>query len=513
MGNIILGPIIGAVDHLKAKIWCYGTCGQEGQEDIKWFCHVFDKDKTTKIPGSPFVFNVVLGPPHKYKKDGTLNKGFITEIVFPADGEEFSFGINNDAANIEAGELKYAVRRFPGEGDKDFSFALISCHKPRQKKLKHIPVMWKMLYDKMKEKNAGFLIQSGDQVYCDNGDKYTVNAWEKSLELANSKAQPGDEEHRKMLDYYRQVYFDGWTFDAVQHVMSSFPQYMIWDDHEVEDGWGSREEQFRPAEQAVFKAAKDAYYEFQHSHNPDSLKQGGMYYAFHYGAAAFLAPDLRGERNITTETLMSGTQFGEIKKWLESDRVKNSKVLFLVSSVPLFHLNRKLFSMSKVVTFFLKDVRDDVRDQWSSLEQNKEARRKLLRMLIDWSGPTNKPVFILGGDVHVGTEACIKKAGSETYLYQVTSSPITNNTAKLLDWFTAHIGNKFRFRLNDDRTEYISAKIIRRHRRRNFAILDVSYKDGEPQVKLNMYRQKKKEPKTRDYHCDCKKIKYKGEKR
>ncbi len=47
----------------------------------------------------------------------------------------------------------------------------------------------------------------------------------------------------------------------------------------------------------------------------------------------------------------------------------------------------------------------------------------------------------------------------------------------------------------------------------NVVVGDVSYKDGEPQVKLNMYRQKKKEPKTRDYQCDCKNIKYKGERR
>jgi alkaline phosphatase D len=507
MNKITLGPIIGMVDHKKAKIWYYGTFAEEGS--TKPYCHVFNKDKTSAVTGSPFEFKAVLDPP--YEKDGELRKAYVAEIKFPAEGEEFSFGINYDPGNIGTGELKYMVKRFPAGGDMDFSFGLISCHKPRKKKLKRIDKMWGFLHDKMLDKKSSFLIQAGDQVYCDNSDTYSINAWEKSVELIENSPGISAKQHKQMLDFYREVYFSGWEFPAVQKVMSTFPQYMIWDDHEIEDGWGSKKEDFEPIGQGVFRAAREAYIEFQHSHNPEPLKKGELYYAFHYGAAAFLVPDLRGERNITKETLIGSSQWNKIENWLKTDKVKNSKILFVVTSVPVVHLSRKLLWLSKLVTFFFEAVKDDVADQWT-YKHNRLDRQRLLKLLSDWSGPTNKPVFILGGDVHVGTEVCMKKRKSETRIYQVTSSPITNNTATLLDFFTAPLTGRFHFKLDEEDKEHMCAKVVRRHRKRNFAIIEVKYDSGKPAVTLNMFRQGEKEPKTRDLICYCKKIKYKGDK-
>lgn len=496
MNNILLGPVVGAVDQKKAKIWFYGTVDQEGKIP---FCHVFDQNKATPIAGSPFEFKAVSSS--AFKLEVEPQKAYAAEVLFPKEGEAFSYGIHYGPGDIDRGELKYAVRPFPEEGDKNFSFGLISCHKPRKKKLKRIPNMWGFLYEKMAERNARFLVQAGDQVYCDS-DKYTINAWKRSMDFIKDKENISEVDHRQMLDFYRLVYIGGWLFPDVNKVLSEFPQVMIWDDHEITDGWGSRKEHFHMREQAVFKAAKEVYYEFQHSHNPDPLRQGEMYYAFHYGAAAFLVLDLRGERNIVQKQLISSTQWQEIENWLNSDKVKASKILFVISSVPVVHLSRELLSLSGLVTLFLPDVKDDVRDQWS-YKHNKEARRKLLKLLMAWSGEKNKPVFILGGDVHVGTEACLRKENSDKRFYQITSSPITNNRALLLDVVSAPISSRFRFRLDEDRKEYMKARIVRRYRRRNFAIIDVKYENGHPKVTLNMYREGKKKPKTSELLDEC----------
>jgi len=492
MREIKRGPIIGMVDQTKAKIWFYGSFADGGQ--TKPYCHVKDKEKTSPIPGSPFEFKEVSSFP--YQKDGTLHKAYVAEIIFPGEGEEFCFGIHY-ARDTEPEDFNYQVKRFPKEGDVDFSFGLISCHKPREGKLKRITDMWGFLYEKMAEKESRFLIQSGDQVYCDSDDPYTINAWQKSLALLGDGLDTRAQQHRDMVDFYREVYFSGWEFSPVREVMSTFPQFMIWDDHEIEDGWGSKPEHFEETQQRIFAAAKEAYIEFQHSHNPEPLKAGTLYYAFHYGSAAFLVLDLRGERNLVKKRLLSDEQWDEIGKWLNAD---NSKILFVVASVPVVHVSRRLMSMAKVASLLSKDAKDDVDDQWSA-DHNKGERGKLLELLFKWSeaGGKKRPVAILGGDVHVGTEVIMNKKGSDNRICQVTSSPITNNRALVLDFFSAPFSSRFSFRLKEKGKEKINAEVKRRHRKRNFAILEVTYESGKPKVKLNMFRQGEKKPKTWEF--------------
>ena len=488
MGKITLGPIIGMVDNKKAKVWFYGFIDEENQE--RPYCYIKNKDKSSVVPGSPFDFKAVSGFP--FHKDKMLQKAYVAEIEFPEMGEEFSIGISF-TQNLEPAEFPFLVQRFPKGGDVDFSFGLISCHKPREGKLERINDMWGFLYEKMKEKDSRFLIQAGDQVYCDS-DSFSINAWKKSLELLQGNSVP-EQHHQQMVDFYREVYFSGWEFSPVQRVLTEFPQYMIWDDHEIEDGWGSKPEHFDPMLQKIFKAAKEAYIEFQHSHNPNSLKAGGLYYTFHFGSAAFLVLDLRGERNIKAKQLLSQDQWTDIEKWLKSEAVRNSKILFVVSSVPVVHVSRGLMSLAKTVSIFVKDAKDDVADQWS-YNHNKTERQKLLKLLLQYKeSGSNKHVVILGGDVHVGTEAYMNKKDSDKRIYQVTSSPITNNRAAVLDRISALISSRFHFKLDPNGQEQMYVKIKERHRKRNFAILEVKYEAGKPKVKLNMFRQGEKQPK------------------
>jgi hypothetical protein len=518
--KIVLGPIVGAVSHEKAKIWFYGTFDETGK--LKPYCHVFNKAKTTKIPLSPFKFKEISSFPYDIKQNnGSKNKAgkaYIAEIDFPHDGEEFSFGVNYDGTKINDTQLKYTVKRSPEAGDIDFSFGLISCHKimmeeaddeekkkdrKRKKEEKKVKKMWGGLHEKMLEKKSAFLIQSGDQVYCDG-------AWEKSLRLSKEQnaGNPGNL-HEKMLNNYRNFYFNSWKFDQVKEVMSTFPQYMIWDDHEIRDGWGSREEDDKNSNyQQVFKAAKEAYLEFQHSHNPEPLKKGAFYYAFHYGSAAFLVMDIRGERKINKDPkesrLMSREQWNEIENWLNTDKAKNSKILFVVTSVPVVHLNRKFGSLGRLIGG------DDAVDQWSSIH-NLKMRQKLLKKLIEWSGPKNKPVFLLGGDVHVGTEVCMKKKNTEIRIHQITSSPITNKAAWPLDLITAPFSSHFSFRLDGENKEFMCAEIVKRHRKRNFAIIEIKYDNGKPGVILNRFKEGKKVHglKANYQMCECKNTEYK----
>ena len=128
-----------------------------------------------------------------------------------------------------------------------------------------------------------------------------------------------------MLSWYRDIYCGYWGFPSVQEVFESFPTYMIWDDHEIGDGWGShclgedgegdgvskmlpalaekgltRAEGREPAER-MFWAASQAYEEYEHSHNPPT-DAGVFAYSLRRGGCAYYVLEGRGQRDINRES-------------------------------------------------------------------------------------------------------------------------------------------------------------------------------------------------------------------
>ncbi len=485
--QIILGPIIGTVTDKNAKVWFYGRC-----EGIP-YCHVYDENEQP-IHGSPFGFNPVSTSDCMWK--GIPGRAYLTEIEFPQDIKKCQFSITFSAVHSLETEKLYPIETAPGEGDPvgKFSFSLTSCnlgYTSTHTNEKKVGKMWTHLFNRMKDKDCKFHIQCGDQIYCDHRKH---NAWEKcKTELESMRKEPEPNKKSKyienMVNHYRGVYLDCWSFPEIQRVMHTFPQYMIWDDHETTNGWGSNENHHKLYRE-IFMAARKAYIEFQHSHNPNALTIGELFYTFSYGSASFLVLDLRGHRDYYNDVLLGRLQWQAIQDWCTSESVQRSKILFVVTSVPVFHLSRKFGSFAFII--------NDLRDQWST-GCNKLERKKLLNLLFDWSGEDKKPVYILGGDVHVGTVIRIDKMDTEGNrtghkIDQITSSPITKAPAYLLDFFLALFTKRFNFHLDEERKITIQAVVRKRYRRRNFGIVEVDLKHTKPTVTHYMYRERKAEP-------------------
>ncbi|MGE5343758.1 MAG: alkaline phosphatase D family protein [Candidatus Omnitrophota bacterium] len=476
--KMIIGPIIGMVDDKKAKIGFFGNFGTEG--DDKPRVYVFKKTNTSGTADAQFDFFPVSTIDQNV--NGLPCNSYLAEIQFPPGDDDFYFRINTQFHS----ERMYPLKRVPNDADLDFSFGLSSCHKALMVFPKDEPVttrMWTQLYDQLTAHGSRFHLQVGDQTYC---DYLGYSAWDKCQSVSNFDER---------LAIYRDVYVQSWGFPAVQKVLQTFPQYMIWDDHDITDGWGSLPIHRQKFED-IFEVARQAYIEFQHCHNPNALVGGELFYSFFYGHAAFLVMDLRGHRDIDRRVshfpLAGKMQWEAIDAWFQQDRVKNSKILFVITSVPPCHLSRSFGSLG-----FLKM---DIADQWS-VGKNKAERRMLFNRLFQWQGEENKPAFILAGDAHVGTEATINltRNGQTRTIYQITSSPITNKPEVFLDFFTALISSRFSFHLDEAKTQRAHVTFTRRHRKRNFAIIEVRYTDGKPRVKLSMYRDKEKLPREHDY--------------
>jgi alkaline phosphatase D len=483
--RLILGPILGAVSYNKAKIWIFWSKDHDNETEPQ--CLVYsDEACTHEITNS--VFLTVSSSVHE---TGSIRGvAGLANITFPPGEKRLFYKIKSFSQTDAEPDRVYSFLPFPEDEDgiEEFSFALVSCHKPTyipKKDKKIVAPMWSRLEEEMRRHNCRFLIQAGDQVYADNKN---YDVWEKSLNEASQE---------KRLWNYRSAYLKSWSFQEVQNVMQAFPQYMIWDDHEITNGWGSNKEHSQEVKyKRVFEDARQVYHEFQHCHNPDSLRKDKLYFSFNYGPVTFLFMDLRGHRDITlydstkpvaNSPLVGEEQWDDIENLLKSESLQKAKNLFVATSVPVCHLNRKFGSLGI--------FKNDIRDQWSA-PHNKMERKKLLNLLYQWSGDEKKPVFILGGDVHVGTLAHITEEDTGKKIHQITSSPITNNPSKFLDFFLAIFSKKFEFHLDKEKQRTVKGEITKRFRKRNFAIIKLCWSNNKPTVALHMFEEGKSEPYT-----------------
>ena len=119
---------------------------------------------------------------------------------------------------------------------------------------------------------------------------------------------------------------------------------MMWDDHDIFDGWGSHPDDRRtcPVFQGVFEIARRSFSLFQLGCAPDDLADcvwgaavGTFTQGFRVGDLGIFAPDLRTERSQTR--VMSEETWAELPGWL--DRFDGCRHVLLMSSVPMVFAN------------------------------------------------------------------------------------------------------------------------------------------------------------------------------
>ncbi|VAW63022.1 hypothetical protein MNBD_GAMMA08-2605 [hydrothermal vent metagenome] len=358
-------------------------------------------------------------------------------------------------------EKSYSFKTMPEQSD-TVSFGVTSCHDPFNKGYIAGGGLWDEFYDVLDEKNADFVLACGDQVYVDTTED-DVWKWLNEHKDCLYKEYADDIDGLKAfcVSIYRRVYRKYWQSPGLQRVFSRFPTYMIWDDHEIMDGWGSYTEKERlalldysfdfgeddldedePEESDKFKrllitsmffAARKVYIEYQHSHNPqtDTDPQTNdiqLDYSFEQNNMGFYTLDMRSdhdfEKNPGDARLLGTSQFERFKSWIESDAAKAMDVLFIVASVPVVHWHSTFInSLDKLA------AKDDFRDEWDH-ESNYRERDKLLDLVFNYSASSGKAVVFLSGDVHSSAIFELTRDNAKrARIFQFTSSSITRPPA------------------------------------------------------------------------------------
>lgn len=460
-----LGPIVGAVTGTTAKLWF------QAPETGSYACHVFHDDvKGPEVPGSPW----------RVQCDEATGLTAVANVDLPDPDRTYGYDIRDasGATVISPKRERLSFLSFPPqESLASFCFGLVSCHDPFAYEKPAVRYrMWARMAKVFAERDVRFLLTVGDQIYAD--------AWYRKVIRRKDSTPP------EILDGYRAVYQQYWRHDTVGAVLGCYPTFMIWDDHEMTDGWGSSLDHQKPRQQMIFQAARQAYEEFQHCHNPTTTA-GIFHYAFTYGAAGFLVLDLRGQRNVTRKTadrpLMGARQWADLTAWLQGP-ARACRIVFVITSVPLIHAPAILADAGGVIGEL------NLMDQWS-YEKFRPEQQDLVRLLFAFANEHDRQVVVLGGDVHVGTVAAIRSTNAahvrRPLIYQFTSSPIANKPAARLNQFMKIIGDSVEI------DSEIGGRMLHLFGERNFGIVQVSYDPNCPTrqwATFELYREGMKEP-------------------
>jgi hypothetical protein len=336
------------------------------------------------------------------------------------------------------------------------------------------------------------LLMGGDQIYFDSiwEDLKQLKGWiglhrEKQLDYAVS-----DELDKAIEDYYINLYSARWlpverqawgaderSLDAAL-AMASMPTVMMWDDHDIFDGWGSYSPQMQrsPLFKRLFFHARRAFWVFQMQHaiemlpelklrtdvqvrtddplferidwakalRADKLKlpllqnQPGFSFTHALGPLFLVVADLRTERSHhqvlgphTWEALHAC-----LKEVLPNDRKHpgyGCQHLLFMSSVPVVHPKLSLaeaymdnFGSEHV----LDSSADDLKDHWTN-DDHEGERRRLIETLLDTARKKQLRVSIVSGDVHVAAWGTAYKADvgqreNWAHIQQFTSTAIVH---------------------------------------------------------------------------------------
>jgi hypothetical protein len=303
------------------------------------------------------------------------------------------------------------------------------------------------------------LLLGGDQVYSDamwvvipELKAWTALPWRKRLQAGFTATM-----RRKLEEYFSKIYLERWSRPEVAAVLACLPTVMMWDDHDIMDGWGSHpvEQHQCPVYQGIFAVARAAFALFQRQAlggpAPGTLPgQDQHNSAWRIGPLGLLVLDMRSERRprllestptgevLHAEQVLSPRSWDAIYRWLETQEAAGGlQHLFVMSSIPVVHPSFELLEKLLGILPGQQEIEDDLRDHWTS-PPHKAERLRLIHRLLQASARGIR-VTLLSGDVHVAAVGVIESvrdgAAGARAINQLTSSAIVHPAPSAVQLF------------------------------------------------------------------------------
>lgn len=380
-------------------------------------------------------------------------------------------------------------------------------------------VMWNRMREihSSPEKAFHCLVLGGDQVYADSiwddvailkdltseSKRKRRSAENRNIEQRQSISDRVSKERldkqqlqaldKQLRDFYESVYVSGWSNVHMSHILASIPSIMMWDDHDIFDGWGSHSKKLQNSEvfSAIYNVAKEYFEMFQirTARNRSLLSKSHFSMQLSFRNIEFIVLDNRSHR--TQKRVMTSEQYSDLEKALNRDlfsgiprEVAKEKLLCFVIPVPVAHLNfariaEKLLHLYKQGDF-RHTLSDDAIDHWDHAYHHNEQKKLLDAVFAAGEKHSAKYVCIVSGDVHTAGAATITDTASKMRVTQLISSAIVHVPPSWIQLKILKITSRMRSEIEGytlDLKNYGSyKKPVVNHR--NFGVLSKAPKGG-----------------------------------
>ncbi len=291
------------------------------------------------------------------------------------------------------------------------------------------------------------LLMGGDQIYSDamwsalpEFTEWLTRDWYTRTHIVFTASMQTD-----LQRYFATLYIERWSRPDMAAMLASVPTVMMWDDHDITDGWGSHPAELHdsPVFQGMFSIAKAAFELFQRqtmgAPAPATLPaQAAHSSGYRMGPAGLLVLDMRSERRprsveggvLRAERVMSEESWRAVYRWLDDQETAgNMTHLFVMSSIPVVHPSFETLEKMIGVLPVQHEIADDLRDHWTSPPHKAERLRLIHRLLA--ASAKGIRVTLLSGDVHVAAIGVIESDRSDAstsarVINQLTASGIVH---------------------------------------------------------------------------------------
>jgi hypothetical protein len=295
------------------------------------------------------------------------------------------------------------------------------------------------------------LLMGGDQIYSDDiwATCAELRAWTE-LDWHTRCRLPFSTSLKAELETtFAHFYLERWNQPPTAELLAAVPSVMMWDDHDIFDGWGSHPAELHhsPVFQGIYAVAKAAFELFQRQMlgAPPPATLGGQTAhnsAYTLGSTGLLVLDMRSEREprrvqrgrggdtVQVEKVLSETSWTAVYAWLDAQLAQGGlRHLLVMSSIPVMHPGFEQLEHMLGALPAIEELEDDLRDHWTSAPHQAE-RLRLVHRLLDASAQGVR-VSVLSGDVHVAALGRIETSRSglrpnASSLTQLTSSGVTH---------------------------------------------------------------------------------------
>lgn len=429
MGKLVCGPLLGLEEGNLYTV-CFVTDKASKNTQVTFGNQTVPAELIASIPVGTF-----------WRAEFTCNAQEMGKML------QYSIRVDNESTTSVQGDAQWSFY-VPKQGEKP-RMAYVSCNGFSDLKLMQTTeepyALWDQLVQQHGENQDAFslMMMGGDQVYADalwsDRSVEQLTSW-ADLNLKERKNLRPNKNTLDQLDkFYCQLYCKNWQRSpSMAKALATIPSVMMWDDHDIFDGWGSYPAELQSCEmyQAIYKAAAKYFELFQlrgFQQNKSKLSPTQKHYSLGLKFCGYtvLAMDNRSERSI--EQVMSSPHWNDINQFLDN---KVEGHLLVMTGVPVVYRDFSFVEKAMDATPWTEELTDDLKDHWRAKEHQGERARLIMRLLDNARKRRGYRTVMLSGDVHVGCLGVIKdtSSGAPVTVHQLVSSGIVHPAPSAVEW-------------------------------------------------------------------------------